>query len=1859
MLISKVPDHDGGKVESAEVPDGEGNSHEYQTANELFELMAKNQNFDNSEVDKLTTRDLVLLYKNIDLGTKLMSNANELKIRRPNQHVENIVYNDEPESECSDVSDIYSNEDLHNVFLINKERLDLLNTPSSVENTLCHKFGGLDIQTSDLTTEYGKHFVFKDPYIKEQLKSLMNNGSDSEGTVLPASLLDYICCKRLEDNYNFYMDNIIRYVKHTIEQLKRISNGDYLTEKAKEKWREVENTAEDQSSTKVLATSTSIPLHVERKIGGKKSTWDDIVHSAVDIRSLSKILEKKIVVEVPKLICGSYKLLSKCCADNVIISCKKEKRSVEKAMNADSRVDVVFQLQRSETGQVISKISSIMILQTAPLCADTRGPEIMPLPLAYTEQTNDHCSPGRTPRIIELEPVSIVETIPEVPVPSECGLDSIESPIDDSFVPNISERKEYQGSDYEGTASLKNSGSYQESSESSDALRDILKQKYAKHEASSNLFPDDLRVTIQKLTMQGAVTEESGEDLSQSTGMRKKSPARVRIKSPYENQSYVMEEKKRRKLLEIRERRERKKMALTENCKINKHHKYGKGGIMPQSASSVTKLSISNKSFYNSIYGQTMNVDPSKQAKGRNLKGKREVLEIDLVCPDGDQETAVSTPEKLTVKNTKKYVNRSYYLDDAVTEMMYMNMKQNDIEAKELCSASTSVISNDFRNNLNLLSQLIGPSETDLDIANISPDSKRQELRAERDDDIDDCSLPSVLLTAKSKLNLVPSNSPNVEEYGNTEQKKLASSVECRKSIDQIYDLMKKLGSTLETESKSLKKYIPSVEKVIEIEGRLSSTCQGSDSGTSLKHHLTSSNPSSFSFEKNNIEKHPTSHIRKPENPSTVVPKVIISSKASMPPKTDSEKNPKRDRRKSVSHHSPPHKVADNPLKAISQLLHDFEHVHKTRHKQGTEQKSAKKVEMQSLDGRSGSRQSSMKRRSRLEQHNDAQTERQARVTTPKGKKPKAYHVMDITKIPYQQIPVDDKNADRTPKKKITDIIDEAKEARGEAVRGPSKLNSRLNSLAQPKRTYVQAHSEEYQIKYGKTLMADRLQRLAAAPPPSTLDRNTGSASSRNNKAKRNGSDAVSAASTKSPSVPPLERAFRTRHSSSSSPEAREKLNQGLGPSYKQNTVPETPQTLMKKMVAVDAYVKNHYGRATSSSVVSSEPQSAQKSRVPLLPSDIELVSSTTSSPHAEESTELGSRLHYIINSIIKTTSQGLEVLTECHESNSKISKDATDDYSLAENVSRSEQVSSDSDYNLDVLGDNNVITSVEKLDNASKRIQKQNNVGETDATQHDLQPIKSVTELEKLENVLSRHISVGNFQKRLRIKNLTLTPKHSMQQLFVLQSGDAASLVVKTSVPQIKETTSGSFADLTALPVLSKSNLDWNFPAFPVQISTVGYAFPEYDQIQRGSSSFVKLFDEVSKNSQEERPLLANDTAKQDNPSVKVVQPEFSFKDAAQGDVQVTRLVAVETNGTHVQESKENKINQNDDNNTQPEHPIMSSCETKETKDTKISDNLEEKQMVVDNEEKGSKLANSESIEYTTSLDILVGLLNEIQKITTCQTQITNDNKNQNEFQQNKELETILNNASIMEDSMKSSPCDLISFSSLDRLRQLESNPSLYSFYLSDNDLFDRSGSAFNLSSDKIPLNTRELLTSKPILADKEVSVDFVDREVVNKFTDVPSQMFPVGMNHGTNVTNSLIEVLSQPSTQSVFSFAEYHSVYSNASTLAPKHIRDVPQIIITRESNQSIAFIEIGNQTNNATIEFPNETKICNTKIETFTKDGINKKFKMNRERYRLKTEFDPIMKMKRDILVTVYSILVFTVFAALSFPEMLYRV
>lgn len=185
---------------------------------------------------------------------------------------------------------------------------------------------------------------------------------------------------------------------------------------------------------------------------------------------------------------------------------------------------------------------------------------------------------------------------------------------------------------------------------------------------------DDLFVTLQKLGTQTVVLEETDE----TSLSKKKSPTKVRIKSPYENKSHALEEKKRRKLLEIRERREKKKKSLSENCKVTKH-KHGKA-VMAQPSNSVTKLSITNKSFYTSIYGDKTNVG-GHSAKHSHVEPL-----------DDDDDDSV---KDVTILKKENRVGYGYYLDDPETEVMNMKFKHRHRSHKKQykppnCSNSAS-----------------------------------------------------------------------------------------------------------------------------------------------------------------------------------------------------------------------------------------------------------------------------------------------------------------------------------------------------------------------------------------------------------------------------------------------------------------------------------------------------------------------------------------------------------------------------------------------------------------------------------------------------------------------------------------------------------------------------------------------------------------------------------------------------------------------------------------------------------------------------------------------------------------------------------------------------------------------------------------------------------------------------------------------------------------------------------------------------------------------------------------------------------------------------------------------------------------
>ncbi|RVE43598.1 hypothetical protein evm_011748 [Chilo suppressalis] len=1768
---------------------------EYQTADELFELMARNHQYD-CNGHSLSPSDLVILYRNIEMGTQLMSGAETLNCSKSNQYVETVVYNEDPDSDGTDSSEIYSSDDLYNVVLFNKDRIDLLSNPSSLKNTLCNKLGDIEMPTANISVHYNKRFLYNNPYINEQLTNLniilKSTSEEFNGPLLSSSLLDYISCKRMDNNYDFYMDNIIKYVQHTIEQLRRISNGDYLTDRAKEKWKEsnyADNKHNDFENMKILATSASIPLQVEQKANFHYSTWDDIIHSEVDVRSLCKILEKKVVVEIPKLIQGSYKLFSKLHSDNLVLCCKKRQES--KNNSQEARLDVVLKLGHSETGQVINNISSIVIYQNNPQNQQGRSTTAL-LPLLCNEipaAKEDQ----------QLHKTVEIEEVKEEIVPTLENFTDFLEVLDhkNSEVADTSQRTECDSYDNDNYYLNNIFSSSSDCAESRDldtgVLVNILQQESFNNMNSS----DDLVFSTQRLIMD-SLPEESYEEVKKPVKM--KSPTKIRVKSPYENKSFLMEEKKRKKLLEIRERREKKKMAMNESCKISKH-KYGKGSIMPRPSSSVTKLSITNKSFYNSIYGQNAKDDNMQTSKSKSCKGKKDMM----LENSFEQTSEILSPDT----NNKKYVDRSYYLDEAVTEIMYTEPSEHSSDVRDLFSVSTSVLSSDLGPNISSIPPTIN-----------SPCDKSE--RFDETNESNDTTNKSGNELDATSLHSIRDNEPSTS-YKSDHKK--AIPIECRKSIDKIYGLMKKLGNdTLESKS-SPTKCMTSGTNNIETNVAPESSLQYSDSGTSLKHLLESSNPSSFSFDKiptiDQVSSPKSDITKKVNGVITVVPKVIISAKQSAI-KMEGDKMKKERKKIAVNIQ----KIPDNPLKAISQLLHEFDSVQRTRHKITVESKGNKKSEV-SFENRNISRQGALKTRLHLEtpdviKHEPA-NEKNKVVIRERKVKPSVIH--EPLKILHQPSPTEDRQIDRT-RKRLADIIDEVKEAKGEAVRGPSKFTSRLNTLAQPKKSYVQAHSEEYQTKYGRTLMADRLQRLAGSQAPmQTTERHLMSGSARGRSRRSVEPVAGASKSQQPPSLPPLERGTKHRRSASASPEKPAEPDVTL---YKQSHDPDAPETLKNKMVAVESYVKSHYGRAATAN--GDHARMANKARVPLVPHDLDF-SPVPSSPTGEESAAIGNKLHCIINSIMKVKPGMLAALAESPESDSKHSQE--DQFNDELYHSRDDKTSSvDSEYRADIFEDKNVKTAVQNFleDKSEETVTEETSERSYAFKYGGVETSDSTTALEELENALHRRISVGAFSKRLRLKKLTITPKQSMQQMFLAQSGDAESgLLIQSAISKnlkVNISQANSEIKLREIRSLVQPQLDWRVTSIPLQITTVGYAFPQYDMTQCSSNFDIKSI--------VDRTL--NDDAKRSQKSLL--------------ETNSTQNIIISRCDPFLSDiDKEAKQDQPPDKLTPI--PMETATATKEIFEDGEFENTSKSFKNSIYQVRNVKNETNNHINYTSSLDMLVGILNEIQKITACHITSTETCDNQ----ECKQLENVLCNDDTKCIVNLNKSQDLISITSLDRLRQLDSNASIYSLYISNDESEE--------DSSKVISNVNiALFHDKSKFADKEVSADFPEKQLTSTFTDVPS-LFPLAVTHSTNVTESLMRILCIPSNRTVISDPNDNDEnYSELSIDRQNKLIEIsPSTVIKKTKPYSTMSSEIANVLQTAVIKQKHIKDTQMDEIDVSSFKANNSLLKGNQlDQLTLQynvSNYDPLLKIKRDILVTVYSMLVLTVFAALSFPDILY--
>ncbi|KAJ2938432.1 hypothetical protein O0L34_g12873 [Tuta absoluta] len=1743
MLISRVPDEDNGKKEYG---DTMNNSLDYHTASELFDIMANNLNLNHEEEDLLTPSELVLIYQNLDLGTNLMANANDFnKPRVPNQYVESIVYR-ELDSD-SELSEINSNEDIHNIMTINDERINLLTPSTSYEDILCQKIRGLQLSTSNVTFDIDRTFIFDDPYLKYQIQQKLNTFKPKElvKPELPVNLLDYICCKRFEEHYNFDMDNIIRYVKLTIDQLKRISNGDYLTERAKEKWREQDNVdtkkGEIVQQQTVLANTTKIPLLIKRKVTGNSTTWDDLVTSPVDVRSISKILEKKIIVEVPKTLCGTYKLFSRCCNDNLIIRCKKNVESEEARENPErSRVDLVLQLNRSNSGHVMSTIKSIIMLQKSECNTSL-------LPLLPSNNTKTDSEGIKEEKVTELENKKSDECNDEKGsqlIKKDADLANFQSAFSGEIVsgdhdsqPSISECQGFSVISYE----------------------DCLREHVAKIDTPFiNVHPDELRINMRKINM-SSLPEESAEAISLSQKNRKRSPTHNRIKSPYENKSFVIEEKKRRRLLEIRQRREKNKLVLTANgSKVNKH----KYPLSPLTSSSVTKLSITNKSFYNSIYGENYE---KKADKIRNRK--ESVPEISMNEDQDNPKLPTVGQEQLG----QKCVSNNFYSDNAETQMMYL-----DIKIQDRCSESSSSVK-DYKMDSKIFPISLTPSDIVGNHMHFNLTNEIEHIPGFIEEN-NELKVRDTEILPNNKHNNTPilltDTNSSESKLEDKAPKKGSNTAEFRKSIDKIYELINKLGKSESNDTKLCKSKFTAVERPVCIDGAgESSTVQISDSGTSVKHQLTSSNPSVYSFEKaSNVERTQSNQVSS-ASPSIPASKVIISSKSQCA-KVENEKF-KKDRKNVGSSARQPN--VENPLKAISQFLHEIDNAQNNKNRVVTEK--GRKSEVTFADIKVDSR-SVVRKGSRTGQHRIDQNIEKPPKVVPKEKK---------RNIPIIMQPPIESKAIKTFKKNVVDIVDEMKEARGEAVRGPCKPNSRLESLAQPRKAYIQAQIEEFQERYGRSIVTDRLQKLSgssvgqALPQPKVI-------SPRNRRKER--TETLPKQSSNSPpavlEVPKIKKKFnitipmtiQNKHSPNQS------LRSSTSSSLKKRIVEQQRRENNLRVFSANEFISNG------------------KTRVPIVPNEIEMESIISS---VDASSTIGSKIHEMLDDLVPSRSARNHIEKNFKDIIPKLGEEAG------------------TTVGCEILQTHKIPVNEKSFTECPIKI-KRDVIGDTIPEENDAPREDEVQSFPALNTALSQRLSTGNFPRRLTHKNLILTPNQSMHEVLLLQSGDSNSVVLRSTISQNLQITN-SKEDLNCLSELNK--FDLSFSPFPLQMPIIEYSFPKYDFQVQGA---------CLKQIQEDNFQRRNDEINsQNNMSIQCYKGvPVDILSEKSDDLDPKDFMFLKSNPSIIlEESDEMKSELTEKNEAATEQQIELSLDGSEKSAVEIYCN-KKSESCIKVSETILPTAQSSLMEYTNSLDVLVGLLDEIQNITNCQSQIANTDANDTE-EQRENMESILKSAAAL-DHVQREARNIISISSLDKLRKLDSNASILSFYLSGNQNY------VDTSFDNINL--------RPLHADKEVNA-VIPLEFDNKCTDVPSRLFPITVNHSTNVSSTLIGVLSQPSSQSLLNCNEYPlQSASSMTTLKRINILKLPKNRKEVDVNNIPVVVYKHKQISEDT-----KQNLRNKKT-TSCDDTKETKFVLFQKSHNVESDFDPVMKMKRDILVTMYSVLVLTVFAALSFPELLYR-
>lgn len=617
-----------------------------------------------------------------------------------------------------------------------------------------------------------------------------------------------------------------------------------------------------------------------------------------------------------------------------------------------------------------------------------------------------------------------------------------------------------------------------------------------------------------------------------------------------------------------------------------------------------------------------------------------------------------------------------------------------------------------------------------------------------------------------------------------------------------------------------------------------------------------------------------------------------------------------------------------------------------------------------------------------------------------------------------------------------------------------------------------------------------------------------------------------------------------------------------------------------------------------------------------------------TSSPLAEESTALGNKLHDMINSKINTNTLALSASTENNSLKIKIKNN--DGVESVELSMKSDITSSISDHPVDIFEDKNIITAVACISNENhkNKLEKERN---TNMIKHEVQEFGSCNEVQKLENALYRQLSKGVFQKRLRMKNLTLTPKQSLQHMLVLQSNDAKSLIVKSTLSQnLDVSMTDKISKLNILPVISRKAVNFNLP---LQIATVGYVLPTYHALSNNNK----------KNSLDNKNMDNNfhSITTKNNESVdKTVQ---CYKGHKEGQSLKQNM---ETKGTDMFTMNTVCTKAlSEISNLTIDNQLRTASNEKIIAETRLRKNAYRSQNEMTIKSKNEIMKSSENISNSTSLDILVGLLNEIKKITTCQSDLVPSSNEAGNISESKEVKVFLNNATAPDRSASHSVKCSMSISSLDSKQK---HPSIFSLHLQSN----TENHINNFKSIKDNKTIENMTYIKPMLSDKEINVHISPNEYVNRCTDVPSRLFPITVNRGTNVVKSLIAFVNRNSSEPYSNCVNVlysNSTFKKVSLLSRVNSNKISFASLKPDDKKIQEIVTKGNILQSIMIT-------TGEKIKPVRNTGSEKNI-LNTNNFNTLQEFDYLLKMKRDILVTVYSILVFTVFAALTMPEIIF--